>query len=257
VGIWNRMSAIYLRGVDKRFDPVVSGVLRRAALRPGQRILDLGTGTGSVALRAASAVLPDGTVMAVDISPEMLALARHRASSLGLRNVTFQAGRAEEIPPASGAFDGVLASLSLMYVIDRPAAAYEIARVLRPGGRFVAAVWGGAEQADIVLFQQTAGSFAPMPPVPGVGPGALADPAGFLAQLEQAGLHGRVETETTSFSFEDFASTWEVLAGFTAAQLLPERLEEAQATVRAKMWPLGDGPRQFKNLTQFIVGERR
>jgi SAM-dependent methyltransferase len=64
-----------------------------------------------------------------------------------------------------------------MYVIDREAAAREIARVLRPGGRLVAAVWAGPERADIVLLQQTAGSFAPEPPVPGVGPGALSGAA--------------------------------------------------------------------------------
>ncbi|MGH3031807.1 MAG: hypothetical protein ACRDNE_13810 [Gaiellaceae bacterium] len=58
-----------------------------------------------------------------------------------------------------------------MYAIDRAQAAAEIARVLRPEGRLVAAVWGGPEVSDIVLFQQTAGSFAPPPPVPGVGGG--------------------------------------------------------------------------------------
>src|SRR5215213_4240152 len=74
-----------------------------------------------------------------------------------------------------------------------------IARVLRPGGRLVAAVWAGPEQCDIVRFQQIAGSFAPPPPVPGVGPGALADPSPFLAQLEAAGIDARVETEILGF----------------------------------------------------------
>jgi SAM-dependent methyltransferase len=256
IGVWDRISEIYLREVDKRFGEVIDGVLRRAALQPGQEVLDLGTGTGSLALIAASSVLPGGNVTAVDISPDMLALAQQRAASMGLSNVTFREGRAEEIPAPSGQFDAVLASLSLMYVIDRAAAAREIARVLRPGGRLVAAVWGGPEQADIVLFQQTAGSFAPKPPVPGVGPGALADPAEFLAQLESAGIRARVESETTGFGFDDFSSVLDVLAGVTTAQLPAERQEEAKAAVRAKMWPNGDGPRHFSNFTQFIIGER-
>ena len=67
-----------------------------------------------------------------------------------------------------------------MYVIDRAAAARELARVLRPQGRLVAAAWAEPEACDIVLFQQTAGLFAGPPPVPGVGPGALADPTPFL-----------------------------------------------------------------------------
>src|SRR5947208_12517342 len=99
--------------------------------------------------------MPGGTVTALDISPEMLGLARQRGASMGLSNITFLEGRAEEIPTPSGQFDAVLASLSLMYVIDRSAAAREIARVLRPGGRLVAAVWSGPEQADIVPLQQT------------------------------------------------------------------------------------------------------
>jgi SAM-dependent methyltransferase len=256
VGVWDRMSPIYLREVDDRFTEIIDGVIRRAALRPGQQVLDLGTGTGSVALKAASSVTPGGTVTAVDISPEMLGLARQRALSLGLSNIAFLEGRAEEIPAPPGRFDAVLASLSLMYVIDRGAVAREIARVLRPGGRVVAAVWGGPEQADIVRFQQIAGSFAPKPPVPGVGPGALADPAEFLSQLERAGIRASVEAETTSFAFNDFLTAWDTLAGVTAAQLSSVRQEEAKAAVREQMWPTGDGPRPFDNLTQFIIGTR-
>ncbi|TMJ56765.1 MAG: methyltransferase domain-containing protein [Alphaproteobacteria bacterium] len=256
VGVWDRMSPIYLREVDNRFSEIIDVVIRRAALGPAQQVLDLGTGTGSVAVRAASAVMPGGTVTAMDISPEMLRLAQQRAASMGLSNIAFLEGRAEEIRAPSGRFDAVLASLSLMYAIDRAAAAREIARVLRPGGRLVAAVWGGPEHADIVRFQQTAGSFAPQPPVPGVGPGALADPAEFLAQLASASIRASVEAETTSFVFGDFASAWDTLAGVTAAQLSSERQEEAKAAVRAEMWPTGDGPRRFNNLTQFIIGTR-
>jgi hypothetical protein len=98
-------------------------------------------------------------------------------------------------------------------------------------------------------FGPAVGSSVPF----GVAPNA--DPAGFLAELEHAGVRASVETETTGFVFDDFFSAWDVLAGVTTAQLLPERQQEARAAVRAKMWPL-DGPRHFSNLTQFIVGIR-
>jgi SAM-dependent methyltransferase len=142
-----------------------------------------------------------------------------------------------------------------MYVIDREAAAREIARVLRPHGRLVAAVWAGPEQCDIVLFQQTAGRFAGAPPVPAVGPGALADPNSFLRQLAAAGIEARVETETLGFDFDDFASAWDSLAGVTTAHLAPERQQEARQAVMAAMYPNGDGPRHFRNVTQFIIGD--
>jgi SAM-dependent methyltransferase len=256
IGVWNDMAEVYVREIDARFRSVVDHVLERAALKPGERILDLGTGTGAVALSSAPRIAPDGHVIGVDISPEMLTLARARAAGAGLANISFAEGRAEALPAKSSSQDVVLASLSLMYVIDRAAAAREIARVLKPGGRLIAAVWAGPERADIVRLQQMAGSFAPRPPVDGVGPGAMGDPGPFLGQLADAGVEARVETEITEFAFADFEAAWEVLAGVTAARIEPERVGPAKAAVLAAMWPEGDGPRTFRNATQLIVGLR-
>jgi enediyne biosynthesis protein CalE5 len=255
--VWNRMSDVYLREIDRRFVPVIEQVIARAGLRPGEQALDIGAGTGSVALRAAALVAPGGRITGIDISSEMLALARRRADELGLDDISFREGRAEAIPADDDAFDVALASLSLMYVIDRGAAAREIARVIRPGGRLVAAVWAGPEQCDIARFQQIVSSFAPTPPVPGVSPWALADPTPFLAQLTDAGIDARVETVTLEISFDDFASVWESLAGVTVAQLEAEQRQVAQAAVLAAMWPHGDGPFNFRNATHFITGQRR
>jgi SAM-dependent methyltransferase len=256
-GVWNRISDIYVREIDRRFVPVVEALVGRATLLGGEQVLDLGTGTGAVAQRAAAVVGPSGRVVGVDISFEMLAIARRSATSIRFGNLMFLEGRAEAIPAEDAAFDAVLACLSMMYVIDREAAAREIARVLKPGGRFVAAVWAAPEQCDIVLFQQTAGRFAGPPPAPGVGPGALAEPSGFLRQLDAAGIESRVETETIGFDFADFTSAWDTLAGVTTAQLPPERQQEAKDAVMLTMFPNGDEPRHFRNVTQFIVGRAR
>jgi len=255
-GVWDRMSDVYWREIDHRFTPVVERLIHRSGLRRDEHVLDLGTGTGSVARHAASIVGPRGAVIGTDLSPEMLARARRISEQAGFRDLTFLEGPAEAIPLDDASVDAVLANLVMMYVIDRAIAARQIARVLKPSGRFVAAVWAGPEQCDIVLFQQTAGKFAAPPPIPGVGPGALADPTVLLRQLDAAGINAHVETETLGFDFPDFASAWDTLAGVTAAQLSPDRQEEAKAAVMKAMYPDGDGPRHFRNVTHFIVGRK-
>ena len=257
VGVWDQMAGIYQQEIDTRFGPVIEHLLSRANLRPGETVLDLGTGTGSVAIAAATKLGPDGRIIAVDISPEMLDKARARVQVLSLPIVEFAEGRAEAIPAEDDSLDAVLASLSLMYVIDRASAAREISRVLRPGGRFIASVWAGPEETDIVQFQQTAGSYAPTPPVKGVGPGALGDPNPFLSQLEAAGLEARCEKETTNFWFANFRDAWDALAGVTTAALEPEIQEQAKAAVRELMWSDAHSPREFRNVTQYIAAEKR
>ena len=76
IGVWDGISGIYIREIDRLFAPVVDAVMTRAALSAGERVLDLGTGTGAVAERAAEVVGPGGHVVGVDISLQMLALAR-------------------------------------------------------------------------------------------------------------------------------------------------------------------------------------
>src|SRR6476660_510005 len=115
IDIWDRISQTYVSEIDQRFVPAVDNVLQRAQLRPGQRVLDLGTGTGQVAMRAAAQVLPGGQVLAVDPSADMLSIVRRRANTLGFDNLTCAEGRAEEIPVPDGAIDVLCASLSLMF----------------------------------------------------------------------------------------------------------------------------------------------
>lgn len=254
IGVWDRISQLYLDQIDERFAPVVEHCVALAKLQQGDSVLDLGTGTGAAAVRAARLVGPDGSVLGVDVSPEMLRLAAARVGALG--NVALSDGRGEQIPAEAGAFDALIACLSFMYVIDRDEAARECARVLRPDGRLVAAVWAGPEEADIVRFQATAGSFAPTPPVPGVGPGVLGDPTAFLEQLRRAGIDAEVQTKTFTFAVDNFELAWEVLAGVTTAQLAPERRQAAKDAVQELMWEDPTAARTFRNTTQFIVGRR-
>ena len=253
VGVWDRIAQLYRQEVDPRFASVVDSVLRRADLKPGERVLDLGTGTGSVAMRAAALVGPAGSVIGVDISPDMLALARRRLVEAGHSNVELREGRAEQLPADSGAFDALLASFSLMYVIDRAAAAREMRRVLRPGGRFVAAVWAAPSGAISSCSSKRPGGLPHLRRSRAWAPERWRVPSDFLVQLADAGIVARLEVEELGFDFPDFELAWEVLAGVTTARLA-ERRPEAKEAVQAAMWPRGDGPRHFRNVTQFLVG---
>ncbi|MGH8922930.1 MAG: methyltransferase domain-containing protein [Actinomycetes bacterium] len=105
------------------------------ALRPGQRVLDIGCGPGILTKEVAADVGPGGEVCGIDISESMLALAKHRCDDED--RVTLRPGRAEDIPFGDEEFDAAIAVQVYEYVPDVERALAELFRVLRPGGRAV------------------------------------------------------------------------------------------------------------------------
>jgi len=104
-------------------------------LRPGERVVDLGSGAGIDSLIAAKKVGPEGRVIGVDMTPAMLEKARQAAEEGGLSNLEFREGYAEELPVADGWADAVISNGVLNLVPDKAAALQEMARVLGPDGR--------------------------------------------------------------------------------------------------------------------------
>jgi SAM-dependent methyltransferase len=142
-----------------RFAPIHDHLVARLAPRPGDRWLDVGTGTGAVALRAARAA---AEATGVDLAPGMIDRARRLAAEQRLA-VRFEVGDAEGLPYEDASFDVVSSALGVFLAPDHAAAAGELARVCRPCGRLGIVAWRRDEELERL--------HAPFwgPPEPGAG----------------------------------------------------------------------------------------
>ena len=106
-----------------------------ASLRPGETVVDLGCGGGLDVFLAAQKVGPTGKAIGIDMTPEMLALARKNAAKAGLANIDFHQATIDNLPLPDASVDCVISNCVINLAADKPAVFREIARVLKPGGR--------------------------------------------------------------------------------------------------------------------------
>lgn len=134
--------------------PFGAAMFDAVALQPGERVLDVGCGWGATTVEAAERVAPDGSVVGVDISAQMLAPARQRTADL--TNVTLLAVDAQTHSFEPESYDAVISRFATMFFGDPPAAFANLRRALRPGGRLSFVCWQGPMKTEWVAVAMAA-----------------------------------------------------------------------------------------------------
>ena len=184
-----------------------------AELREGEVVLDLGSGGGIDVLLSARRVGPTGIAYGLDMTDDMLALARKNAAEAGVTNVEFLRGRIEEIPLPSGSVDVIISNCVVNLSGDKRRVIEEAFRVLKPGGRF--AVSDVVVQGELPSDVQRS-----MELWVGCVAGALSDQE-FTSLLTDAGFESPTIEFTRTYQLED-AKAFLVNTGVDAARLASE-----------------------------------
>jgi len=207
---WNSVA----EGWKEWWEPIEKGaqklsqrLIELAEIKPGHSVLDIATGIGEPSITAAKVVGNGGRVLATDISGQMLAIAKERATLLRLQNIIeFKESDAEDLDLATSSFDAALCRWGLMLLPNLDAAIGKIYLSLVSGGRFAAAVWADAPKVPIIsLAIRIIGSEVQMTALPGTpNPFSLADTNKLENSLARAGFRD-VHTDKVIVTFE-FAS---------------------------------------------------
>jgi len=224
----------------RTFEPVFTRCCDAADLAPGMRLLDVASGSGQPAFTAARRVDP-GRVTAIDMAPEMLAVARRRAAERGVQNVEFLEMDGDSLRFPDASFDAVTCAYALMFCPDPVQAVLEARRVLKPGGRYVAVVWDQpANSPMLTIAGRAVGQFFPPQPATADAPGVFrfADARHLETTLRAGGLHDiHIDTCRFTAALASPAEYWrmftEMAAGIEAkiATMSPADLEQLTTLV--------------------------
>jgi ubiquinone/menaquinone biosynthesis C-methylase UbiE len=252
--------------IDTGASAVSERMVELAGIGPGGRVLDVAAGYGEPSLTAAGRAGPDGSVVATDISAEMLALGRERAADAGLDNIEFVQADAASLAFADSSFDAAVSRFGIIFEPDPDAAAAAIRRLLKPGGRLSISSWGRPERVPFIAIpMQTAiRHLGVAPPPPGApGPFARPTPEALKRLLEDSGFSD-VEAEEKEVTlewrspqaFSAFArATLPPVRAMTAGQSPPAQHETWEAIAEAVRDPTSPGGTvRLSNLAWLAVG---
>ncbi len=197
--------------IDRQLGPAADWIIEALELAPGQSVLELAGGPGTLSIMAARAVGPSGRVIYSDFAEPMVDAARERLTAEGLTSVEFRLLDAEAIDLPEDSVDAVACRMGYMLMAEPGVALRETARVLRPGGKVALAVWaeqGSNPWAALPIREVASHLSLPAPPPDGPGLWSLSEESKLRTVLEGAGF-GSIEVvaldSTTEF---DSADQW-------------------------------------------------
>jgi ubiquinone/menaquinone biosynthesis C-methylase UbiE len=220
-GIWRSTEAAqWQQDVERRrrdFAEATHRMLEAVGLKLGDHVLDVAAGTGDQSLLAARIVGPSGSILATDISADMLAIAARMVQEEGLTTITMRVMDAQQLDLEDATFDAVICRLGLMLLPHPQQALSEIHRVLKPGGNLATLVWSSPEHNPLwslplgILSKYASGASSTGP-----NPFALSDPSVFEHELTEAGFH---MVSARALPFESHYASSEAFLNSTGSRL--------------------------------------
>jgi enediyne biosynthesis protein CalE5 len=252
---WNKWSELIDRSAGKVSDRLVE----MAGIKEGDRVLDVAAGYGEPSLTAAGRVGPEGSVVATDISAEMLEFGRKRAVANDVENIEFIQSDASSIDFPPGSFDAAVSRWGIIFEPDGEGAAAKVRGFLKRGARFAISSWGPPERVPfIAIAMKTAMEKLEVPPPPPGTPGPLSRPTpdAIGGLLEGGGFTGvEVEELEVTWPFdsaEEYTAYAKAIVAPVVAMISPHpedvQRETWQAITDAAREHAGsDGRIEFQN----------
>jgi SAM-dependent methyltransferase len=242
--------------IAELFWDVGAVVVEAAAIEPGMTVLDVATGTGNAAIRAAAA---GARVIGLDITPELFDDARRRAAEAGV-SVEGIEGAAEALPFEDGSFDRVLSTFGVMFAPRHDVAAAELVRVCRPGGTIVLANW--TPRSFVGRIFATVAGYLPASPAP--APPILWGDEGHVRALLGGQALLAIERRSVDIVFESLDAAMEGYEQRFGPTILAKRMLDAErydaltADLRALVETpdTGDGEVRIASEYLLVVGLR-
>jgi SAM-dependent methyltransferase len=197
---WRKWSQL----IDEGGSKISQRLVELAGIEPGHRVLDVAAGYGEPSLTAGRKVGANGSVVATDISGEMIAFGRERAAAAGLENIEFIESDAASLDFPEASFDAALSRWGIIFEPDGEAAAARVRKFVKPGGRMAISSWGPPDRVPMLgLPMRTVMERLQVPPPPPGTPGPLSRPTPeALAGLLEGGGFSDVAVEEANVIFE-------------------------------------------------------